>query len=373
MNKQTLFLITVISAHLAIRLPMGNVQSADYVNFLLPWVHFIQNHGGFAALKYNFYDYSPSYIYLLTLIAKSGLNPLYAIKILSVVFEFLLAVWAGKMIEKVSRHPQSMLMSIALVPLIPTVLLNSSYLAQCDAIYSAFVIGALWFAITERQLFAVILLGIAFSFKLQTAIVLPVFFIFMLQGKIKWYYFAAVPAVFLLSLTPALLAGRPFGDLLHIYIAQSDKYKYLTLNFPNIYIWMNQLDYSAGKLAGIALTIICTLISGFWIARRTLSTENTVRILFFYCILIPYILPGMHERYMYLGDVAGMVYFLSVRRKGYLPAGIIAVSLYSYMRCSRFHDSLPEWPAFILYTIVIGLVATDLFHHLNNHHETTKA
>lgn len=368
-----LFPATVLLCSLLLRIPLLQVQSADYTNFLLPWVQFIQTHGGFAALKYNFYDYSPAYIYLLTVVAKLSINPLYTIKLLSVLFEFLLAFFVGKTLRKLSGHPQSMLMSVAFVPLIPTVLLNSSYLSQCDAVYAAFVFGAIYAALTNRSLASVLMLGLAFSFKLQTAIILPVFFVFMLQGKIKWYYFAAVPAVFVASLLPAIMAGRPFDDLLHIYVAQSDKYKYLSLNFPNIYIWMSQVDYATGKVAGILLTIVCTLATGFWIARRPFSNENILRILFFYCILIPYLLPGMHERYMYLGDVAGVLYFLYFRRNIYLPAGIIAVSLYAYIRCSRFHDLLPEWPAFLVYTATLALVATDLYTHLNDHHETTKA
>jgi len=83
-------------------------------------------------------------------------------------------------------------------------------------------------------------------------------------------------------------------------------------------------------------------------------------------IFIPFVLPGMHERYMYLGDVLGVLYFLVIRKNIHLPLGILIVSFYSYIRCSRFNDILPMEPAFFLYLAVIILTAYDYVKNLKN-------
>src|ERR1035437_7596686 len=72
------------------------VRTGDYIGFLQPWINFINDHGYFSSLKYGFYDYSPSYIYILIIIAKIGLSPLYSVKLVSIFFEYLVAFYIGK-------------------------------------------------------------------------------------------------------------------------------------------------------------------------------------------------------------------------------------------------------------------------------------
>jgi len=47
-----------------------------------------------------------------------------------------------------------------------------------------------------------------------------------------------------------------------------------------------------------------------------------------------------------------------------LPFGILLVSTYSYIRCSRFSEVLPMQPAFFLYLLVILLTFYDFVESL---------
>ena len=143
---------------------------------------------------------------------------------------------------------------------------------------------------------------------------------------------------------------------------QSGKYKFLTLNFPNAYIFINNAYYESVKIAGIILTTILTLLVGFILkSRKYVFDINTIiRISFLCSIVIPFILPGMHERYMFLGDILGVLYFLIIRKNILLPLGILSVSLYSYVRLSKFNDILPMYPAFLIYSLVIIFTCYDL-------------
>lgn len=357
-NKKLWLLLSIIA--IVFKIFLFHVEVGDSV-FFLQWIDFIKSHGYTSSLKYNFYDYTPAYIYILIGIAKIGLNPLYSIKIVSVLFEYLVAFFIGKIAYLKYKSNIVILACLAVIPLIPTVMLNSSYLSQCDSIYSAFVFGSLYFALTKKQFLSVVFLGLAFSFKVQTALILPVYFVLMLRGNIKWFYFVFVPIVFAISVTPVWFHGRPFGELLSVYISQSNYFKFLTMNFPNPYMWISNDYYEPVKMAGILITTMNTLIAGFWLRQKkyVFSMENWIRLAFLSAILIPFILPGMHERYMYMGDVLGVLYFLVVRKNIHLPIGIILVSFYSYIRCSRYNDILPMEPALAILLAVIIMLSID--------------
>ena len=353
--------ICLIIFGLILKIVSFPVSTGDYIGFLQPWIEFIKTHGYFLSLKYGFYDYTPSYIYILVIIAKIGLNPLYSIKIVSILFEYLAAFFVGKIAFQKYKNNLVIWISLSVIPLLPSVLLNSSYLSQCDSIYAAFVIGSIYFILKKKQFISILFLGIAFAFKMQTAIILPFYFVMMLRGNIRWYYFILVPIIYIISIIPTWLFGRPFAELLGVYLAQTDRFRFLTLNFPNIYIWISNDFYEPVRMAGIIFTFFATLFSGIWLSRKRLSFtyENWIELAFLSSIIIPYILPGMHERYMFLGDLLGVLYFFVLQKNIQLPLGIILISFYSYIRCSRFNDILPMSPAFFIYSLIIIFTTID--------------
>ncbi|MDR3653994.1 MAG: hypothetical protein P4L34_13615 [Paludibacter sp.] len=372
-NRLTWIFLIIIG--LTIKLVLLPVKTGDYVVFLDPWLEFIKTHGYIFSLKYNFYDYTPSYMYILILIAKLGFNPLYSVKIVSIIFEYLAAFFIGKIVYQKYNSNIVIWVSLAIIPLVPTVILNSSYLSQCDSIYASFIFGSIYFAIKSKQFISIVFLGIAFAFKMQTVFILPLFFVLMLKGNIRWYYFLLIPAIFILSILPPWFYGRNLLDLLKVYVSQSDHYKFLTLNFPNLYLWISNDYYQSVKIYGMIFTFIATLFFGFWFRKKKyiFTFEIWIKLAFLSSIIIPFILPGMHERYMYLGDLSGVLYFLVVRKNIHLPIGIILVSSYSYIRCSRFNDVLPMAPAFFLYLLIIIFTISDFVTSLNNKiYEVTK-
>jgi Gpi18-like mannosyltransferase len=350
------FWVALIFAGILLKLILFPFETADYLLFLRPWIIFIKEHGYFSSLQYKFYNYAPSYIYILALIAKTGLNPLYAIKTASVLFEYLLAFFIGKTICLKYGNKLFIWISLAVIPLIPSVLANSAYLSQCDSIYSAFTAGSIYFLLKKQPWASALFLGLAFAFKMQTLLLLPFFFVMMLRNRIKFYHLLTVPAVYLVSIWPAFFMGRPPDELLTVYLTQAGHYKHLTMNFPNLYIWISDDDYETVKYIGLTVTFLITLAAGILLSRKKyeFTFDRCIQFAFLCAAATPFLLPGMHERYMYLGDVLGVLYFFIVRKNIGFPAGIILVSLYSYIRCSRYHDMLPQAPAFFLYLFLLA-------------------
>src|ERR1035437_8329820 len=244
------------------------VRTGDYIGFLQPWINFINDHGYFSSLKYGFYDYRPCYIYILIIIAKIGLNPLYSVEFVAIAFVYLAAFFVGKIASEKTNNKLMLWISFAIIPILPTVLLNSSYLSQCDSIYSAFIIGSIYFILKKKQFLSILFLAFAFAFKMQTVIILPFYFVMLLRGNIRWYYFLLIPFIFILSVMPAWYFGRPLTELLNIYLVQTGRFKFLTLNFPNIYIWINNSLYEPIRIVGIVFTFLLTLFSCVWLSRK---------------------------------------------------------------------------------------------------------
>lgn len=371
-------LSTIIS--LSIKMSMFDYVFGDYTFFLSKWVETIKLNGYFSALSEPFYNYTPLYMYVLTLIAKLDINPLYGIKVVSILFEYGLAYYVGRLAYLFWKDKIALWLPFAVVPLIPTVMLNSAFMSQCDAIYIMLIVGSVYYLLTKKQISAMIFLGLAFSLKSQTSFVLPFFFVYMLRGHIKWYYFLLLPVVYFITLVPAWAVGRPIVDLLLVYVNQANDSYVLASYFPNIYLWIYQF-LDSNKLPGMIFVGILVLLGGFILSQKkyTFSLEAWIVLLFLSSIICPFFLPSMHERYLYLGEMCALLY-IAINRKSicnWLAAlSILFVSFFSYAQCLydqpyfmgadhpqhyfAFIQVVPWKAMSMLYFLVIGYVIFDL-------------
>lgn len=365
-------LIAVIILGIIAKLFLYPIRLGDYNVYLEPWVNFIKQNGYFSALEHDFYNYTPAYIYILVLIAKTGIYPLYLIKAVSMLFEFVLAFYIGKIAQLKYKNKSIVLLSLAVVPLLPTIILNGAFWGQCDSIYSAFAIGAFYYMLRSKPLASVVMLGLAFSFKMQFVFILPLFFVFLLRGHIKWYYFLIVPIIYFISIIPAWAYGRDLTDLLTIYISQSNYEKSLTVFFSNIYVWFDNEHFYLIKNLGYAFVFVVTLATGLMLRNKKyiFTLDTWVNLAFLSVIIAPFLLPGMRERYLYLGDAMAFLYFLFYRRNYYLTIGILSVSFYFYLACSRLQTILILEPVFFIYLLLIILAVIDYVKQLAENTKT---
>ncbi|RHR37936.1 hypothetical protein DWX23_15390 [Parabacteroides sp. AF18-52] len=366
-NKK--YLALLILAGLLIKLLMLPFfpEPGDYTFFLKPWVEFIRSHGYWQAFRFEFANYSPAYLYFLLGIAKLGGEPLIPIKLVSICFEYVAAWFIGGIAYQKYKEDWVRWCALAVVPLLPTVLINSSYWGQCDSVYASFLVGSIYFVLRKRSFLSILFLGISFSFKLQAVLLFPFYFVLLLKNRVKWYYFLLVPAVYLISLLPAYCAGRPLTELLSVFISQSEYYDSLSLQFPNLYMWISDDHYETVKWIGILLTCLFALLTGGLLAKKyraQLTNDYLVRLALLSAVIFPFLLPGMHERYMYVGDLLAVAYIMYFPRKFYNALGIPLISLFSYALCTSLNESLIRYlgvPVTIFYICVIGLLIRDFY------------
>lgn len=337
-------LSTLIS--LTLKFSMFDYVFGDYTEFLSKWVAIIKANGYLSALKDPFYNYTPLYMYVLTLIAKLDVNPLYGIKIVSILFEYGVVFYVGRLTFLFWKNRMALWLPFVIVPLIPSTMLNSSFMAQCDAIYVMFMLGSVYYLLRKKQVMAMVFLGLAFSLKSQTSFVLPFYFVYMLRGHIKWYMFLLLPVVYFATLIPAWMVGRPILDLLLVYVNQTNDSYVLASYFPNIYLWIYQF-LDSNKVPGMVFVAVLVFVMGIVLSRKkyTFTLEAWIVLLFLSSILCPYFLPSMHERYLYFGDMCALLY-IAINRKSVInwavALGVLFVSFFSYAQCI-YHQSFFIW------------------------------
>ncbi len=332
-----LFAATIIG--IILRMSGINFQSDDFNSFLNPWWSQISV-GGVQGLAKQVGNYNIPYqiiTYIFTLLPFSSLT---AYKLISIIFDFLLAFSAGLVVysfdEKKTKLKAVMAYVVVLCSL--TVILNSSFWAQCDSIYVAFILLAIYFTKKDRNILTFVMLGIAFAFKLQTIFIIPVFlFYYVSTRKISILHFLIIPVVDIIMCLPAVFLGRNIMDIFTIYADQTDYGKQIQMNCPNLWAFIcdrNNTDfYYLFKNFSIGLTVLIIGIGIALVIYKKVDMSNTNNFMLasiwtvFTCLMF---LSSMHERYGYMLDILTIVYAFVASKHIWLPVLCQLVSLRGY-------------------------------------------
>ncbi len=308
-----LLLLLPIAAALYLRLLLLDWQTHDYQTFLAQWTVFFRDNGGFSALKYSVGDYNVPYLYFLAAISYLPVPDLYLIKLFSILCDVLLA-WGGLRLSRQFCRPGSPapLVCFTLLLLLPTVMLNSACWAQCDSLYTALLLLALSAALEGKPGASVLLLALAFSFKLQTVFLIPLWCVFWFTGRVKFRHLLLFPAGGVLILLPALALGKPLGDILGVYLGQMGEYSALTLNAPSVFSFLPygvQVDTALASRLGIAAAflLVFVLLGLLWKKRGRITSRLLLDAAAVFALGVPFLLPHMHERYFFPAGVLALV------------------------------------------------------------------
>lgn len=349
-EKQKVYLLIILTSIIGIAIRIVNItfESEDYNLYLEPWIEIMRQEGGLSSLKNEIGNYNIPYVFILTLISCIPDKPLYLIKYVSILFDFLLAASCALLVYKVTQKNKITLAFITygITLILPTVFTNSAIWGQCDSIYSTFVILSLVYIIDSKYLKSFILLGIACSFKLQFIFIIPAYIIYLVSRKkfIKLTYFGIIPVMDFIMCLPAIIAGRSIKECMMIYISQTgENIDRLSMNFPSIYNFIgkiegnfaiNYTEINYNIISVILLGIICFTILMIY-KKRNITKIQMIKLSLWSVCLATFILPHMHERYLYVGEILSVI--LAILDKKYVPlaltiniVSIITYSTYIY-------------------------------------------
>ncbi|MBU3144449.1 hypothetical protein [Clostridium sp. CF012] len=365
--KKFLILAFIIWIALLIRIPGLPFMSGDYNAFVSKWFDTIKTGGGFAALKNAMGDYTQPYLYLLTIGTYTNINKLFYVKMLSFVFEIMAAFFIMKIVNMKYKNKKLVYLSFGIVLLFPTVIFNGSVWGQCDIIFTAFVIGSIYYILSEKPVTSLIFYGIALSFKLQAIFFLPLFGILLFKNRINIYHLILIPLSYLVLSMPSLIVGRPLKEILLTYVNQSGEYKNLTYNAPSIYQWVPSKLSSNTTLGyiGILLAFVVVLIIIYVSVRyiKIIKYENVIELSLLLAIIVPFLLPRMHESYFFMADIISLLYAFCFPKKFYIAIIIPLVSLLCYLPFlyNTGTDSLIDL-SIVLFIVIIDLIYSFRLH-----------
>ncbi len=315
-----------------LRYSLLDFESEDYKFAVSQWFDFIQTHGGFKAMKYNFSNYTPPYLYLLTLSTKLPFTKLYSVKLVSIFFDFLMGLFTFLIIRLKYKNGLNPWLSFLAVLFAPTVYFNSSYWGQCDAIYTTGLLASIYFLIKRRNGMAFICYSIAFSFKMQALILMPLFIILLFKQNVSIKHFLIIPTSYLITILPSAFAGRSLLDLLFVYWHQAHTYQVLTANAPNLYQWLPNEHYHMFVRAGIGFSLMMVSFYIFiaYKSEKIITEEMLIKLSLVLTLIVPFFTPKMHERYFFPADLISIVYAFYFPKYFYFPIAIGLVSFFSY-------------------------------------------
>lgn len=356
-----------------------DILTSDLKIYVLNWVKWIHLCGA-SAYADAFTNYAPLYTYLLAPISllPQELWPL-GIKTLSILGDIALAGAVGGVVAQVSYGAsQRFRLNIGLcagaaVLWLPTVIINSAAWGQCDVLWTACCIFSLLFFLKDKPLAAMLWFGLAMSFKMQAIFFFPVVAMLLFAGKVKWWHLLAGAGVFVLTCVPCMAAGRPWFEVLRVYEMQARMGIDWYANVASPYIIFRNFDYYR-PVAVVILAIeaalsvwLCLKIARSFRAMDAASRVRLLLILTAFCgVVYPYCLPTMHERYMYMGDIATLMaaFALWSNRRMWIAAACTELaSILTVGGVLTGLDTIPGvLPAGVIFaTIAVVLLSRELY------------
>lgn len=315
------FLVLISAVAIGARYAGWEFVSRDATRFLLPW-HEAISIRGWSALSEQIGNYGMPYQLLILTGTYLPISPLSWYKLTSTGFDFLLSIQIYILTQRLTSNKTTAAIaySVSMI-LLPTTILNSSVWAQCDSIYTCFIIASLNCLLVKRTRLSFFFLGIALSFKLQACFILPfyIYWYFTQRSYSLSMFLWTLLGFYLLSI-PGIICGRSILDPLKIYFAQTTISDAMYFNYPSFWVFVGN-DPSTLKATAIFFTI-ALLLAGYYITLSQHSPHGSQEPHLFLIQIATWsawtcieFLPTMHERYGYLVTILLFVCYLSEKNR----------------------------------------------------------
>lgn len=344
---------------LAARASLLGFESFDYQIYYTHWYDALDE-GGAAALGDDFANYNPPYLYLLYLATLLPVPELVAIKCIGMLFDLVLAGAVVLLVRHFRRGGVAAPLAGAATLFLPTVTLNSAMWAQCDSIYVSFLVLALWAALQRRSALVWALFGAALAFKLQAVFFLPVLVLYAVNTRFRLQHVLAAVGVFVAMMLPALAAGRSAASTFGVYVGQTQEWSYLSLNAASLYAWLPDSLFAYANPAGVAFGAgVVGLVVVAALQRPPKDDVEVVAMAAFLLLLVPFVLPQMHDRYSYGAEVLVLVLAFLRPQLAWTAVVLQVVGLFVYSQTLLERFVFPE--SVLSVAVLVVLVALGRF------------
>lgn len=322
--------------------------TADFETCLIPWSAAMKTGQGPKILLSYDGDYNMPYITVLWLLNYLPGRTIVKVKLFSVLFEYLGAVAAGLIAAHFAKEGKKELwFTLACVAVLfyPSAVLNGAWWGQCDFIYVAFLLYMIFAILKERYGAAMILLGCAFSFKLQAVLILPVLLIFWWKKRsFSGAYFLLVAVMMEVLCIPAILGGYSVFIPFSVYTRQLGRYPYMYVFYPNFWALFRETPYYI--FSSVAILSILAGLGVFAVAvirkKTEISGKQWMEFAVWSTFFMMCFLPCMHERYGMLVEVLAIIYAFIDKRTWWNAVVVGLGSFIAYLQVTFGQDIIPD-------------------------------
>lgn len=345
--------------------------TADFETCLIPWSAAMKTGQGPKILLAYDGDYNMPYITVLWLLNYLPGRTIVKVKLFSVLFEYLGAVAAGLIaahFAKEGKREQWFAMVCVAVLFYPSAVLNGAWWGQCDFIYVAFLLYMIFAILKKRYGTAMILLGCAFSFKLQAVLILPVLLIFWWKKRsFSGAYFLLVAVMMEVLCIPAILGGYSVFIPFSVYTRQLGRYPYMYVFYPNFWALFREAPYYIfssvailGILAGLGVFAVAVIRK-----KTEISGEQWMEFAVWSTFFMMCFLPCMHERYGMLVEILAVIYAFINRRTWWNAVTIGLGSFIAYLQVTFGQDIIPDQWIAAAYLLSLGFFTWQMIKNWN--------
>lgn len=296
-------LCALCAAAMLARVSFIERSAGDYEYYLADWLQKLSA-GSFAdGMRQNIGEYNVLYQYILFIITRLPVPPLYAVKAVSFIGDAFLAGAAASLAEKDGKPSMA---AFGAMLLLPTVVLNGGMFAQCDSLYAACALWGLALALREKPARAAVCFALSLAFKLQAVFMLPMVIVLWADKKAPPERCAGLCADARSDSTsraarrkePACAAFDLHGADGAVYRTELRSGEFLRA------AEYERLDVYAYGNFGMGLAFgVCALLTVSGVRRAgRMNRRMYLRYALLFPLMIVFCLPRMHERYFYLAD-----------------------------------------------------------------------
>lgn len=316
----SLCLMAVLLTGIFARAALIPFLSGDMTVFNIPWMRAIRKGEISPLIQNGAFNYAPLFLYLFKIASDlfASMDAGSLCKMLSLGMEVVTSLVCFFAVRRLRGHGRMPVAAdvwlLAGIWLNPLLILNGAAWGQTDCFYAIFCVLAALLLSRDRPVWAMLCFAVAASWKLQAVLMLPLFILMYLCGRKRFslLWFVLVPAVMLLTSLPMVRFAASPLQIFHTYAAQTNEHwARLVLNYPNLYAL---LGFEANENAGAAsllvplgvaiLAAVYVCAAGYMAGRRMTPMPAGVILLGAWCVLCcAFLLPRMHERYAFVGEL----------------------------------------------------------------------
>lgn len=354
-------LLTISLLGMAFRWTGISFVGVDFQICLQPWYEGLKESGGLHGLAEFPGDYNMFYVTLLYLLTLIPVEPIISIKMLSILFDYLLAIVAFALVREAAPTGKKDVYGIVAYGLVlfnPVAVIDSAYLAQSESIWAFWALCSFWWFWKGHPALGGLFVGFALAMKPQGIFILPIILIYYFKVK-KFSILHLLWALVGIQLTcvPAIIGGCSFDVFFRRFMALAGSYPYVYYYYPNIWTYLQKAPYYVfGKVAILSTFVVLLLFAVLYVKScKPVTLQAMLCYLTWTTMTCAMLLPCMHERYNYLAEMMFIV--CAIREKRYrLPALLL---LLSSLQC--YGQGYLGWPWVSHYALAACNLAVYLY------------